>query len=80
MISKKEIFNVILWIAGLIMMPTCCYKGCNKCSEINIGRLRCGTDDIYDEEVIYLCKKHANKIRKLLMIGWGDLIMNIKGE
>lgn len=52
------------------MMPTCHYKGCNKCSDTSIGRLRTGPDAIRDEEVIYLCKKHAKKIRKLLMLEW----------
>lgn len=54
------------------MMPTCHYKGCRKVSTTAIGRLRAGPDPLRDEEVIYLCKKHADKIRKQLQINWED--------
>lgn len=52
------------------MMPTCQYKNCKRVAETSIGRLRVGPDPLRDEEVIYLCKKHANKIRKQLQINW----------
>ena len=52
------------------MMPECHYKGCKRVAETAIGRLRAGPDPLRDEEVIYLCKKHAKKIRKELLIDW----------
>lgn len=52
------------------MMPNCQYKHCCRVAETAIGRLRAGPDPLRDEEVIYLCKKHAKKIRKLLQIDW----------
>lgn len=54
------------------MMPNCHYKSCKKVATTSIGRLRNGPDAIRDEEVIYLCKKHAKKIRKLLMLEWEE--------
>ena len=54
------------------MMPTCHYKGCKAVSTTSIGRLRTGPDALRDEEVIYLCPKHAKKIRRLLMLEWED--------
>lgn len=52
------------------MMPNCQYKNCKRVAETSIGRLRVGPDALRDEEVIYLCKKHAKKIRKQLQINW----------
>lgn len=52
------------------MMPQCQYKGCKHVAELSVGRLRAGPDPLRDEEVVYLCSKHAKKIRKLLQIEW----------
>lgn len=52
------------------MMPNCRYKGCKRVAETSIGRLRVGPDALRDEEVIYLCSKHAKKLRKKLQIKW----------
>ncbi len=52
------------------MMPQCQYKGCKRVSTTSIGRLRMGPDALRDEEVVYLCAKHAKKIRKQLQIKW----------
>ncbi len=54
------------------MMPICHFKGCKRVAETSIGRLRVGPDPLRDEEVIYLCKKHAKKIRKELQIIWEE--------
>lgn len=53
-------------------MPICHYKGCKRVADTSIGRLRNGPDPLRDEEVIYLCKKHAKKIRKQLQINWKE--------
>ncbi len=53
------------------MMPECNYKGCKEIAEEYVGKLKTPTVDAFGknwENPLYLCKKHAKKIRKLLNI------------
>lgn len=53
------------------MMPQCNYKGCKQAADEYVGKLKTPDVDAFGknwENPLYLCKKHAKKIRKLLEI------------
>lgn len=50
------------------MMPICRYRGCTKTSEIEIGVIHTYDDGEMWDEYIYLCKKHARKIGRDLLV------------
>lgn len=53
------------------MMPQCNYKGCKQVADEYVGKLKTPDVDAFGknwENPLYLCKKHAKKIRKLLGI------------
>lgn len=53
------------------MMPRCCHKGCRQTGIEYFGKVWDG--EVYGrnqkwEDPIYLCPKHAKKLRKMLCI------------
>lgn len=50
------------------MMPTCRHRGCTKTSEIELGVIHTYDDGELWDERVYLCKKHAKKIGRELLL------------
>lgn len=51
-----------------MMMPICRHRGCTKTSEVELGVIHAYDDGELWDEHIYVCKKHAKKIGRELLL------------